>query len=211
MIVASFDPVGETVVAALVPARPRRRAPAGRRPLQRQAQLAPRVRAQPPARVRRLERRRPRRAHGRHRRDDRAGDRLLRAGQPRRLRVGRERAVGDRGERRPRLLRPDVPRVRLPQRLRHHGGKAQAQRQPGTRLRARAQGERGVGLHPPDPPAGGPVGDPRPGREGRLPRRPDRLPPVDQPDRRDEHPAQARPDARRVRAGASVARRPTGT
>ena len=50
-----------------------------------------------------------------------AADRLLREGQPRRLRPGRRHARRRRRERGRRLLRPDLPRVRLSRRLLDHG------------------------------------------------------------------------------------------
>ena len=142
-------------------------------------------------------------------RDDGPPDRLLRPGEPRRLRLRRQCPWRDRGQRCPRLLRPALRRVRVHEGLLDHGRPTHAEREPGARLRARAQGERRVGSHAPDAPAGDPVGDPRSRGHGRLPRRPRGLPPGDGQDRGDQHPAQPRAVARRVRPNGGPLRGPT--
>ncbi len=86
MIVASLDRVAGTVSHAVLPPRPRGRAAPGR-PATSPASSTRSWRTRATIRcVPRVERRRPRRPAGRDERDDGSRDRLLRAGEPRRLR-----------------------------------------------------------------------------------------------------------------------------
>ncbi len=185
-------------LAPLVPARPRRRPPPRGRAVHRQGQLAARLCAAKPGGVPGVQRWRPRRPDGGHGRDDRAPDRLLRPGQHGRVRGRRRRPGRDRGERRPGILRPVLRRVRLHARLRHQRRPPSPQRQPGAGVRPRAQGRRRVGPDAPGTPAGGPLRNPRPCRERRLPERPGGLPEGHEPDRGDERPPRPRGDPGRL-------------
>ena len=186
-------------VDAVDPARHGRRPDGRRAGVPRQDQLAGRLRAASSRAVPGLRRDRVRRPDGRARDPDRRPDRLLRQGGPGWIRAGCRRPRRCRRQRRSRLLRSRLRRVRLHQGVLDHGRAPPPQRPAGARLRQGAQGLRGERLHPGRPAAGGDLGHSGLDRPRRIPERPDRPAPGPRPDGRDERPA--RPAARPCRPG----------
>ena len=113
-------------------------------------------------------------------------------------------------QRRPRLLRLALQRVRLRERLLDHGRPPPSQRQPGPRLCARPQARRRERLHPGRASAGGRVGHPRLDRQGRLHQRSGRAHQVDRRHGPDERAAQGARPTWPTRPAISAAPRPTG-
>ena len=98
--------------------------------------------------------------------------------------------------RRPRLLRPVLRRIRLHPRVRDHEGTSPPQRPAGARVRASEEARRRERLHPGRSTAGGPGRHPRPDRPRRVHQRPHRPDEGSVEDDHDQRAAQGPPGSR---------------